>query len=647
MGGYWPRGAVSWVVLAGLLPLLCSPFQPLGGLPVRGSRGPVGGLPRAAAPTAPVPGSAKSGLPQELAEALRRQNISSLLPVQKKSFASMSRGADVLLHSPTGTGKTLAYVLPLTARLLTPETQGKTRPLQRPSNIPRTPVASRRSSCRPAAANSTACFPLVIVVAPSRELCRQIAVEWKTVHKSVAAVYGGVPIERTIGKMTRRGSPGGVDVLVATMGRLTELLRDGLVSTLHTGVIVLDEADVLLDLKENPEVYWLLDGMEQDYQLALVSATINKPVQRFAKETMELSSKSYVTISADDYAVATADAASSSSGAHSALPEIRHAAIPVKASARADVAADVIAVKGPRKTVIFAASKIEVEQQAKILDQRLSGLAQVHILHGDLTQGARGRTLAALRESTEAVGRQVLVATDVASRGLDVSEVDLVLQFGLPRKSGREGTFDDELYTHRAGRAGRVGGDPARGADAVVLYDPSSGEGSLLAPMSEAAGILLSAERAPAPPQVMRAALHHATERVQSLKNDPVVDHFKTLLSSPDAPIMPPDALARALAALSGVQSLSTLRSHLTADPNERTIRIRYNATEAASLSPSEVVRVCKSLGSGKIPRVFPQPDGCVLFDLSIRKAEKLVEAALASPDKLPTGWLLDMPMEL
>ena len=317
------------------------------------------------------------------------------------------------------------------------------------------------------------------MVVPSRELARQVGKEWSAFYKGrVATVFGGAPIERHAHLL--RGE-GGADVVVGTAGRLRELVREGHLSFSRLKVLVLDEADVLLNAKDQPEVAAFLDGMEHDYQLVLCSATVNQHVRSFAKETMEItdSSPNFVTVGIDSTGssgyIDESAQGDRGQGSTTRAPRVGHWSLPAVTGARCGVAADLIATMHPRTTVVFVPTKVECESAAEELLARLGRGATVHALHGDMPQPARARTISALRAAGKALDRtgddncklSVLVATDVASRGLDLPGVDLVLQFGVPRKDGKDGTFDHELYTHRAGRAGRVGGDATRLAAAV------------------------------------------------------------------------------------------------------------------------------------------------------------------------------------
>eukprot|EP00957_Ditylum_brightwellii_P061658 4678476-Ditylum_brightwellii.AAC.1 len=238
--------------------------------------------------------------------------------------------------------------------------------------------------------------------------------------------------------------------------------------------------------------------MKEDYQLVLVSATIGEAVKDFAWDIMEMEEddEGFLSIDAgisvggrNQAGVSAADGFVISEGVTTTpvdvtaddsvagklkqrrgMPLVHHLSMPVKLTARCSVIADLISTHDPRVAIIFVQTKAEAESVAAELSSRLSLTADVSSLHGDMIQAQRSRVMAAL--SNKVGGRsgrgnqksRVVVATDVASRGIDVPGIDLVVQCGVPRIRGKEGTIDSELYRHRAGRAGRMGGDIDRDA---------------------------------------------------------------------------------------------------------------------------------------------------------------------------------------
>lgn len=565
-------------------------------------------------------------LPPPLQEALARRTTNekttdekpTLLPVQARSFLSISSGSDAVLFAPTGSGKTLGYVLPLFARLFEWKRTGKLKKRKRMSEGEYYSVGKRREPSHPS----------ILVLAPSRELAKQVAKVLQQFHPTssgrVAAVFGGVPIERHVSLLRRE-----LDVIVGTPGRVRELIREGHLTTDQVKSIVLDEADVLLNFDDQPEIEMLLQNMQNDYQLVLASATVNQRVRKFVTEVMEIDEKS------DAFVVVGGVGIDNQKVDTDNRPKVSHWSTAARSSARPGLAADMIATMSPRVGIIFTASKVESESVAEDLTEKLPDV-KVSVLHGDMSQSARSRTVAALRDDSNKNRRKILVATDIASRGLDLPGVDLVLQFGIPRQSGKEGTYDSELYRHRAGRAGRVGGG-SRPADAVLLYDPAEGESKVLPKLSnllETVGIQIETKPLPSPSEVMEASYSRAEQICKDVsEKDSFVNYFKEKITSEldDASTYSEretellDRLAAAMANLSGLDGVVTQRSLLTAEAKDRTIRI-WSKESGASLNPPEVIRFAKGLGSGKLGRVTICKDGSGVFDLPVKRAERLLQ---------------------
>ena len=552
-------------------------------------------------------------LPVPLLKALtqRMHDNPTLLPIQERAFKPIASGSDAVLFAPTGSGKTLGYTLPLLARLLKWKQMGTLKKRRRLSQEEY--YSSREPSC-----------PSILILTPSRELTKQVGKVMSQFHPTssgrVAAVFGGVPLERHASLLRRE-----LDVIVGTPGRIRELIREGHLSTEQVKSIVLDEADVLLDFDDQPEIEMLLDGMLEDYQLVLASATVNRRVKEFVSEVMEIDESSNAFVVVGGPGIDNQKVSSQSS-----RPTVRHWSTAARASARSGLAADIIATVSPRIGIVFVASKVEADLVSEELSERLPDV-RVSVLHGDMSQSARSRTVAALRD--ESRGRnKIMVATDVASRGLDLPGVDLVLQFGIPRQSGRDGTYDSELYRHRAGRAGRIGGG-SKAADAILLYDPAEGEGKVLPELVEelkTVGVQIQPRSLPSPNDVMEASYARAKRSCDDMAGDTdFVHYFKQRIlaewNSSDKDVELVDRLAAAMAALSGLNGAVSQRSLLTADTRDRTVRVW--SSEATSLRPPEVTRFAKSLGSGKLGRVTICNDGSAVFDLPVKRAERLLNA--------------------
>jgi len=644
-----------------------------------------------------------------------------LLPIQLASYQTIAEGNDCVLFSPTGTGKSLAFILPLAARLYGWKHDGVSFQHKKDAQKRRFFQQRRRQnngndsfSSSQSSGSVEAAVPSILVVEPSRELAKQVGKVWGKFHptatkgskRQVVTVFGGVPMQRHAALLGSK-----TDVVIGTPGRIRELIREKYLSTEHVRSIVLDEADTLLNFGDNPEVEWLLDGMQNDYQLVLASATVNTRVEKFVGEVMELEvgEEGYVVVDGDygsgtdgsgDYggigvdAMAEDDTTSNSDVGPDIVtgskgerddapnlpektPAVRHWSMPASTASRITLTSDLIVTMAPRRGIVFAPSKAEVEAVAQELNERLSTAndVSIHVLHGDMVQSARSRTVTSFRAESQRITR-IMVATDVAARGLDLPAVDLVLQYGVPREAGKDGTYDSELYIHRTGRAGRFGS--TRTADAILFYDRSQGEiatlNKLQDDMARLRGVDILPRQLPSSSEVMEASYDRVSRlceeyasRAETEENagdgtQSLVQYFEDKLSAnlaaenesifgnskseKESFLM--HRLATAMAALSGLDSVVPPRSLLTSDPRDRTIRVRNESCNASNpLSPSEVTKVVKALGSGKLGRISVCDDGSAVFDLGAKKAERLLQNVASDADLDSSGWHFDMPGSL
>jgi superfamily II DNA/RNA helicase len=608
-------------------------------------------------------------MPLFLQQLMVRRGITSLLPIQVASFQRIYSGRDVVLQAPTGSGKTLAFVLPLSAR--------------KDSSWRRQKISS----------------PSIIVITPSRELTRQVGKEWAKFSKvPVATVFGGVPIERHAA-MLKNKPP----IVVCTPGRLRELVREGHMDYSQVTTLVLDEADTLLDKSDSPDVTAILENIETavgeredpDYQLVLVSATINQNVVEFTDD-LELEPEAFIRVQGSESKVLVAPpmplstqqnarTASSSTttqdSATNAVATVQHWHMSSKSSARPLITTDLISILSPRLTLVFVPTKIETESVASFLSSRIPS-SNIRVLHGDMAQAARSRSIARIREESVAEGEgaaQVLVCTDVASRGLDLPNVDLVVQFGVPKLAGKEGTYSTELYTHRSGRTGRVrslhqqqGGRDGiiETANAIMLYDPANGEGKvipdLVREVQEELGILVQPRAIPSAAQVVEAAYKRTTDsmlllgggggggRGESIIDGELASYFASKLQADDRidtnnPQQMLNYLARAMVSLSHLDaSTSPFHQHcslLSGSDAERTLCL--SRQDRAPISPPDVTKFCKANGSGKLGRVAICKDGSsAIFDLPTKRANRLVSTVKEDAASC-SEWLLELPLTL
>ncbi|WP_420177012.1 DEAD/DEAH box helicase [Luteococcus sp. OSA5] len=334
-------------------------------------------------------GFAALGVPSKLVAALDKQGITSPFPIQQATIPDAIAGRDVLGRGQTGSGKTLGFGLPMLTRI--------------------------------AEAESTGGAPRGLVLVPTRELALQcadvLAPLAKTLRLDLTLIAGGMGYGPQLRAFDR-----GVDVVVATPGRLIDLLEQGAVDLSQVLVTVLDEADHMADLGFMPAVTTLMDTVPADGQRLLFSATLDHAVDRIVKKYLH----DPVTHEVDT------DRASVSTMEHVLLQVLPHD--------KNGITAEIANREG--RSVLFCRTQMGTNRVAEQL--RAAGV-MAGALHGGLTQGARTRILAAFKEGTV----PVLVATDVAARGIHVDDVTLVLEIDPP--------MNHKDYLHRAGRTARAG----------------------------------------------------------------------------------------------------------------------------------------------------------------------------------------------
>jgi superfamily II DNA/RNA helicase len=348
----------------------------------------------AAAFDAPVPSAATFadlGVPADLVTALAGSGVTAPFPIQAAAVPDALAGRDVLGRAQTGSGKTLAFGLPMLARLTT-------------AAGPRRAKALRG-----------------LVLVPTRELASQVADVLSplahAVGLRVATVYGGASIGRQIDQLAR-----GVDVVVATPGRLIDLLDRSACTLDRVEVTVIDEADYMADLGFLPAVTRIMDATAAGGQRMLFSATLDRGVDGLVRAYL-----------ADPAVHAVAPAAAP-------VEAMDHRVFVLPASDRAAVAAEIAG--RPARTLFFVRTRHGAARLAKQFNR--TGIPSA-ALHGDLNQNQRERALAAFTAGHP----RVLVATNVAARGIHVDDVDLVVHFDPPN--------DGKDYLHRSGRTARAG----------------------------------------------------------------------------------------------------------------------------------------------------------------------------------------------
>ncbi len=337
---------------------------------------------------------ASLGLSAPLLQAVAERNYATPTPVQAAAIPAVLAGRDVWAQAQTGSGKTAAFALPMLQTL----------------------SVTRRERGR---------FVRALVLAPTRELAAQIGESFKQYSRhfaepfKVMTLHGGVSINPQM-----MGLGGGADVIVATPGRLLDLIDHNAVSLSAVATLVLDEADRLLDLGFADELNRIIALLPARRQGLLFSATFPADVQALAAALLRDPVRIEVAVAPET------------------APDIRQRAIEVDPPHRTQLLRHLVQAEGWSRVLVFVATKYATEHVAEKL--RKAGI-KAGALHGELSQGARTQALADFKEGK----LQVLLATDVAARGLDIVQLPAVVNFDLPRSAAD--------YTHRIGRTGRAG----------------------------------------------------------------------------------------------------------------------------------------------------------------------------------------------
>jgi ATP-dependent RNA helicase DeaD len=360
-----------------------------------------------AAPEQPTDGVtfADLNLRPELLSALTALGYEEPTPIQSEAVPPLLDGRDLLGQAATGTGKTAAFALPLLQRLAAMETP-------RPQ-------------------------PAALVLVPTRELAMQVA---EAIHKygrqlgaTVLPVYGGQPIGRQLGALHR-----GVDVVVATPGRALDHIRRGTLRLAGVRTVVLDEADEMLDMGFAEDIETILAEAPKERQTVLFSATLPPRIDTIARR--HLNDPVRIRIVRD--AVPEGEA-----------PKVRQTAYVVPRAYKLAALGRILDVEAPTAAIVFCRTRNEVDTLTDALNGR--GY-RAEALHGGLSQEARDRVMNKLRRGTA----ELLIATDVAARGLDLDLLTHVFNYDVPSAP--------EAYVHRIGRVGRAG----REGVAITLAEP-------------------------------------------------------------------------------------------------------------------------------------------------------------------------------
>ncbi len=325
----------------------------------------------------------------EIQRSVSEMGFEEMSPIQEQAIPVVLSGKDIIGQAQTGTGKTAAFGIPILEMV-----------------------------------NSDDRSVQALVLCPTRELCIQVAEEIKKLGKfkrgvDVLPVYGGQPIDRQIRALKK-----GIQIIVGTPGRLIDHIRRKTIKVDNVRFIVLDEADEMFDMGFRDDIGLVMDKLSEDRQTIFFSATMPKDIINFASryqtdpEIIKVAHKELI------------------------IPQIEQFYYEVREHMKTEILSRAIDIYNPKLTIVFCNTKRKVDE----LNEELAGRGYlVDGLHGDLKQNQRDTVMNKFRKGSI----DVLIATDVAARGLDVDDIDLVINYDIPQ--------DEEYYVHRIGRTARAG----------------------------------------------------------------------------------------------------------------------------------------------------------------------------------------------
>jgi ATP-dependent RNA helicase RhlE len=344
------------------------------------------------------------GLMAELLRAIDEQQYTTATPIQAQAIPAILAGGDVMAAAQTGTGKTAGFTLPLLQRLMVNRSDSSNRKVR------------------------------ALILAPTRELAAQVEQSVVTYGRHLPlksmTIFGGVGMQPQVNKLRR-----GVDILVATPGRLMDHMQRGTVKLDGVEMLVLDEADRMLDMGFIHDIKRIIKTMPRQRQTLLFSATFSKEIGILAEEMLNQPTRIDVA------------------PRNTAAETVNQTVYPVHQNDKRALLQHLVSTGKWEQVLVFARTKHGADRLAKQLDRE--GLTATAI-HGNKSQGARTKALHEFKSNQV----RILVATDIAARGLDIDHLPHVVNFDLPAVA--------EDYVHRIGRTGRAG----RGGEAISLVSP-------------------------------------------------------------------------------------------------------------------------------------------------------------------------------
>ncbi|KAJ0980501.1 hypothetical protein J5N97_008756 [Dioscorea zingiberensis] len=511
---------------------------------------------------------ANLGLPQQLVSSLEKRGITQLFPIQRAVLVPALEGRDIIARAKTGTGKTLAFGIPI-IKQLTEEDQGRS--------------ISRRSR-----------LPRVLVLAPTRELAKQVEKEIKesAPYLNTVCVYGGVSYNQQQSALSR-----GVDVVVGTPGRIIDLINNGNLQLEEVQFLVLDEADQMLAVGFEEDVEVILEKLPTKRQSMLFSATMPGWVKKLARKYLD----NPLTIDlVGDQEEKLAEG-------------IKLYAIPTTGTSKRTILSDLITVyaKGG-KTIVFTQTKRDADEVSMALTSSIASEA----LHGDISQHQRERTLNGFRQGKFTV----LVATDVAARGLDIPNVDLIIHYELPN--------DPETFVHRSGRTGRAG------KEGIALLMFTSSQRRTVKSLERDVGCRFEFISPPPMQEVLESSAEHVIATLQGVHPESIQFFLPTAQRLTEEQGI--NALASALAHLSGFSQPPSTRSLISHEQGWVTLQFtREQGISRGFVSPRSVTGFLSDVYPaaadevGKIHLIADDKVNGAVFDLPEKIAEELLKKEL------------------
>lgn len=444
--------------------------------------------------------------------------------IQEKAIPPALEGRDIIGQAQTGTGKTAAFAIPIVERL-----------------------------------TNVAIQPAALVLTPTRELCLQVAGEvgkigqWRGL--TTLPVYGGQSLDRQMRSLRR-----GVDVVIGTPGRLLDHLRRGTLKLSGVQVVVLDEADEMLDMGFIEDIETILSKVPAKRQTMLFSATMPDAITKLAQR--HLRDPIRITVAPEQVTV----------------PQINQVYYEIKTRDRVEGLSRILDVQDVDKAIIFCRTKKTVDEVAESLKVR-GYLAEA--IHGDLSQRERERVMGKFRRGEI----ELLVATDVAARGLDISDVTHVINYEIPQ--------DAESYVHRIGRTGRAG----KSGEAITLIAPR--EFRQLRDIERAVKSRIQRRDLPSMREIVEKKRDIIKERlVQAIERGRLADYrtvVEEVLDEGDWDSV--DVAAAALQMWAGEDIQGEPRSTEDTGAEPGMVRLFVNVGREHGVSPADIVRTVASQG--------------------------------------------------